>query len=627
MEEKQFVELVERLESYSRLHPRAYKVRVALLAVLGYVVLFAVVALVAALVVAVVVYGWINFLVIKLLWIPLGIAALILRSLWIKFPEPDGQELAYADAPKLFDLVEEVRAAVSAPYVHRTFLTDDFNAGVMQRPRLGILGWQENYLVIGLPLLEALSKADLRAILAHEFGHISDNHGSFTSWVYRVRQAWVRVLTLMKQEKKQGVAILESFFNWYAPYFGAYSFVLARAQEYEADRCAVGLSGRECFARALVRVELKGRMIEQDFWPELSRLAETQPEPPARPFGAFIEAIRKPLPRESAAIWFSESLTAKHDVDDTHPALADRLSAIGYSLSQDDPDPALIDIEETEPREKLLELPLETFVSKNDRLLRERMLTGWRERHKFFRKAQQELVLLEKKEGTAPLTLEEQWERARFLAGTKGFEAAEPLLHEILKVQQDHAGAKYVLGRALLDKGDGAGVSHLELAMKLDLSTVPAGCQLIHSFMMAQQRPEEAGHYRNRVNAHNAMLKEANEERKAISPFDKYGPHRLSYEVVEEIKSQLSTIAPLKAAFLVRKEVRYFPEQPCFVLGIVGEYPFYRRKHLRADRALVSRVVSEVKFPGRTLVLALEGTNKQLRKVFGELEGSEIYWT
>src|SRR5687768_18129818 len=54
------------------------------------------------------------------------------------------------------------------------------------------------------------------------------------------------------QEHRSAFPMFERFFNWYAPYFEAYSFVLARAQEYEADRCSVLVSGKENSARALI---------------------------------------------------------------------------------------------------------------------------------------------------------------------------------------------------------------------------------------------------------------------------------------------------------------------------------------------------------------------------------------
>ena len=53
----------------------------------------------------------------------------------------------------------------------------DFNAGVREVPRLGLLGWPRTYLEIGLPLSMAVAQEEIRAILAHEFAHLSARHG------------------------------------------------------------------------------------------------------------------------------------------------------------------------------------------------------------------------------------------------------------------------------------------------------------------------------------------------------------------------------------------------------------------------------------------------------------------
>ena len=46
----------------------------------------------------------------------------------------------------------------SIPRVHQVLLVDAFNAAVCQLPRLGVLGWQKNHLLIGLPFLQAFSR-------------------------------------------------------------------------------------------------------------------------------------------------------------------------------------------------------------------------------------------------------------------------------------------------------------------------------------------------------------------------------------------------------------------------------------------------------------------------------------
>src|SRR5687768_18598784 len=84
----------------------------------------------------------------------------------------------------------------------------------------------------------------------------------------------------MREEQRFGSGIFESFFNWYAPYFAAYSFVLARSREYEADRTSVQLCGKENAAGALIKVQLRDKSLSEEFWPAFFKRAGTEAEPP-----------------------------------------------------------------------------------------------------------------------------------------------------------------------------------------------------------------------------------------------------------------------------------------------------------------------------------------------------------
>ena len=146
---------------------------------------------------------------------------------------------ASAEAGRLFALADELTAKLAAPHIHTVLITHDFNAAVSQVSRLGVFGWPHNYLLVGLPLMEALTPVQFSAVLAHELGHLSGRHGRFAGWIYRVRQTWVQLMVRLERERRWGVFIFSWFINWYAPYFNAYSFVLARRHEYEADAAAV----------------------------------------------------------------------------------------------------------------------------------------------------------------------------------------------------------------------------------------------------------------------------------------------------------------------------------------------------------------------------------------------------
>ena len=627
MKEKEFVALVDRLEIYERDHPADYRLRVGLLAALGYLLLFGVLGL-ALVFVAVVIYARrINWLVIELLVVVLGVAFVILRSLWIEFPEPEGHELKYEDAPRLFDVVNEVRVATNGPRLHKVLLNEEYNASIVQRPRFGTFGWHQNYLLVGLPLLRALSPTDIRAVLGHEFGHLSGSHGKFSSWIYRVRQTWIQVLQNMQAHRRSGSGIFFRFFDWYAPYFEAYSFVLARAQEYEADRCAVAVSGKENTARALVNLRLKGKSLTEDFWPALYRRADTEPDPPRESFAEMLQSLRDPIPPDKAQVWFSQSLTTRHRYDDTHPALADRLAAIGYADVRQTASLESFVVADEDARADqylLARLPAE-FIEQQNNMWKEEMATRWSERHKYVAEADQKLAGFDEKAKSAELTVEERWERARFTAGKDGSVAAVGLVKEVLALEPDHAGANYTLGEALLEQGDEAGIKHIEVAMEKDVNSIPYGCEIISAFLIARDRAEEAEKYGECIAGYYDEVALGQQERETIAVTDEFESHGLSDEALEALRSQLEEFPLLAKAYLVKKVCKHFPESPGYVLGVVSKRVLYGLQIDRRDRKLISELAAGVNCTGYTFIIPLEHDYKPLLKIFKRFDGAEVY--
>jgi hypothetical protein len=278
-------------------------------------------------------------LVIGKLAIPVVVVVgAILRALWVSFPPPSGVPLVRRSVPALFSLIDTLTASLDTPRFHRVVLTDDFNAAVSQRPRLGPLGWYENWLMVGLPLLEALW-TNFRAVLAHELGHLSNAHGRFGAWIYRIRMAWMHLMNQLESSHRVGYKIFDWFLKWWAPYFNAYSFVLAREQEYEADRQAAQLTGADQMGRALIAIALQGARMDRGFWPRIARRAVDHDTPPAGVFTELRETVRASLAVEDARRWLAIALNRKAATDDTHPSLRDRLAALDVQAPPPTPPP------------------------------------------------------------------------------------------------------------------------------------------------------------------------------------------------------------------------------------------------------------------------------------------------
>jgi Zn-dependent protease with chaperone function len=625
--EEQFNVLVGRLEAYERQHPRAYTFRLAMLAVLGYLYLFVVVTFLIGLVVVIGYIGRLNFLVIKFLLIPLGIVGVVLRSLWIQLPEPDGEAISAADAPRLFDLIDEIKNAVRAPKFSRVLISDEFNAGVYRVSKFGAFGWSNEYLVLGLPLMHAVSPMEFKAILAHEFGHLSSRHGHFGSWIYRVRKTWLQIMDVMNQEKRYGSELFRAFFNWYAPFFSAYSFVLAHRHEYEADEFAVELVGRQQAAQALIKVELRQRQMDDEFWPTLYAGAKDEPEPPREPLSQMFAALRRPLARDESIAWLSSSLNLQTQSADSHPSLADRLSAMGYSQNLKRDDASFTDFFKSNGEDAaqvyLQSIP-EDYLIRRNRWWRKAIAKPWRERHGIIQEARQNLAGLATKAQTESLTEDERFEVARLKSETEGSSTALPILRDLLSTNPNHVGATFLLGQILLEDGDKNGIELIEKAVVNDPIAVITGCQLIEAFFRRTGEHQQASQYSLRAREQYKKLQKAQHERATIYQGDEFQHHNLERNVVEDLRSQLSKFAQVRHALLVRKSLHYFPEEPFYVLGIIPERPWYKGRYAAAEHGLVRLLVENLELPGQTLIVILEGSRRELRSVFRMIPGSAI---
>jgi Zn-dependent protease with chaperone function len=296
--------LVRRLEAKAKDEPGGYRMRVALLAALGYAVIAG--ALVVALggLALTLVLMTKHPAAIKLLFLFAPLAWVILRALPVKLEPPHGIELSSSEAPELFALIERLREQASAPRVHHLLVDGDLNASVAQVPLLGWVGPTRNYLVVGLPLLDTLAADEFRAVIAHELGHVSARHGHFSAWIYRIRQSWARLQSSLEERGHWGAGVFRRFFRWYAPYFAAFSFVLAREHEYEADRAAVEAAGPDAAAAALARLDLTSRYLGEHYWPGVYGAARDSAHPTAKPFVELPAAARSSRAGEAAqALW------------------------------------------------------------------------------------------------------------------------------------------------------------------------------------------------------------------------------------------------------------------------------------------------------------------------------------
>lgn len=633
----EFDRLVERLTEEAARHPAKYKTKVALLALSGYayialVVLAVVAVFVVALWVLVKAPGsgvWLGKLVLPLLGFGFVIAKVVVSSLWVKFPEPEGIRLEREAAPRLFEVVEATRRAVRAPAIEAIVLSDDFNAAVSQVPRLGVFGWHRNFLICGLPLMEALSPEQFRAVLAHEMGHLSHAHGRFGAWVYSVRATWGTIMGLFEQQRHFGAFIFRWFFDRFAFYFNAYSLVLARRQEYEADRLAAECVGARAAADALVSSEVHGAMLAESFWPSLTRRVATDPQPPASLLGEMRLAFRSTLDTPQASRWVRRALRARTHSGDSHPSLPDRLAALGEEARVAPP-------EGESAAEALLGYAAAELAARLDRDWQARAQQQWRLMHEESGKMRERLTELERKAAEGTLEKDEAFERARAVEQLSGGEAAVPLYRKVLAGHPSSAQALFALGAILLERDDDEGMELLRRAAELDLEARLPALGLIYDHLLAQGREAEAAEVYETGARHADELDLAVAEREVVDSRCTYLPHGLDEEALAQVVASLAELrglaeryyTPVSEFYLTRKQLEHLPERPLYVLGALTAPGKGREieELSQANQQLAEKLADKVQLQGevRVVVLADSGETRTLIKKWQKVPGSKL---
>jgi Zn-dependent protease with chaperone function len=186
-------------------------------------------------------------------------------------------EITEKDQPVLFAFIRQVCRDTGAPSPHRVYLTPDVNAAVFYHESfLSLFLPTPKNLIIGLGLVNRLNLSEFKAVLAHEFGHFSQNSMKLGTYVYRSNRiigdlvfgrdwlddivGWLRrvdiriaifawaftgILWLLRMGLR-GLFRLINFAN----------AALSRQMEFNADLVAVSVAGSDALVHGLVRLDL-----------------------------------------------------------------------------------------------------------------------------------------------------------------------------------------------------------------------------------------------------------------------------------------------------------------------------------------------------------------------------------
>ena len=261
----------------------------------------------------------------------------MIHSLFVRVnSEEPGRSLSREEAPGLWGLTGEVAGNLGTRPLDEIRVTPGTEMAVYERgsyrDRRKDLG--RRTLVVGLGLIPGFDQNPFRAVLAHEYGHLSHGDTAGGDVALRVNQDMIKFAHAMARAG-QAVSwnIAFQFLRLYHFLFRRISHGATRLQEVLADRAAARLYGAQPFEEGLrhvVRRQIEfnhfaGKEIEEAL--KSGQALQNVYALEVQPERELEEAIDQAINRQTSE-------------DDTHPSPVDRFRLVSRILCQNQPAPS-----------------------------------------------------------------------------------------------------------------------------------------------------------------------------------------------------------------------------------------------------------------------------------------------
>lgn len=258
------------------------------------------------------------WLAIAVVGVAVGVLAVRLRR---NPPEPDGISLGEETQPSLWT---EVRALAQGA---QTRAPDEIRLVAEPRVRLvedtrrlGLAGGTRR-LLVGVPLLEGLTRDQMRGLVAHELFHLSTGGGTATARLHRAQAMLARTVGDARLGR------LRAPLRWHAGAYAAVVRPLLREREVEADRVAARVAGPETAAAALRELPVL-RTAWGDYLEQYVALGAPIGMRPTRLFDGFAAMLADPRRRRRLNPVRIDLPEPPRKPYDAHATLAERIAAL-----------------------------------------------------------------------------------------------------------------------------------------------------------------------------------------------------------------------------------------------------------------------------------------------------------
>lgn len=247
----------------------------------------------------------------------------MIRSFFIRVQSEDpGRALTRDEAPDLWRVAEEVAAAVGTRTVDEIRITPGTDMAVYERGSFKerMQDRARRILILGIGNLNDFRQNAFRAVLAHEYGHLSHRDTAGGDVALRVNQDMMKfAIEMARRGQAKTWNIAFQFLRLYHFIFRRISHGATRLQEVLADRVAVKNYGAQAFEEGLTHVIRRSIELEEVAYWEITTAAR-QNRSLSNLYSLNVTDEHKEIVERKV----NETINRENSEDDTHPPAAER---------------------------------------------------------------------------------------------------------------------------------------------------------------------------------------------------------------------------------------------------------------------------------------------------------------
>lgn len=262
----------------------------AIVAIMSFIFVYLILLILGIVLTALCIYGGIALIIAapKFITIVIGIGlaslGIMIFIFLIKFLFKEHEidkshltEVYRKEYPALFNFIEEIATEAKVKSPKKIYLSRDVNAAVFYNSSFWSMFFPvRKNLQIGVGLINTVTEQELKAIIAHEFGHFSQRSMSVGSYVYNVNevifnmlydnssfdqniQAWANISGYFSIFVIIAVKIIHAIQWILKKMYGVVNIrymALSREMEFHADEVAANIAGSKPLIDSLLRLEL-----------------------------------------------------------------------------------------------------------------------------------------------------------------------------------------------------------------------------------------------------------------------------------------------------------------------------------------------------------------------------------